>query len=100
MVVSSGDFYSHMGVALAGAKSLGKLATFVGDIVKICTRGRIYVEIPKRYNSCCPQGDEAVTSIIAHLVAVSTASGLFPCSDSRSCSSEKDQEFALLHYKN
>ena len=71
---SAGDSYSHMAFTLAGPlgkASHGKMSTSVGDIVKICTGGRIYVEIPTNYNACCPRGDESVTSLTAHLVAES-----------------------------
>ena len=71
---SSSDSYYHAGVSLAGARSLGLASTFVGDIVKICTGGRIYVEIPTQFNSCCPRGDESVTSLTAHLVGESNCS--------------------------
>lgn len=71
---STKDSYSHAAFTITGhldKGSHGKTSTFVGDIVKICTGGHIYVEIPMAYNSCCPRGDESVTSLTAHLVAES-----------------------------
>ncbi len=43
-------------------------SNIVGDIVKICENGRIWIEIPEG-NPCCPHGDETVTSLSAYLVA-------------------------------
>lgn len=46
-------------------------STHVGDIVKICRGGRIYVNIPVADNACCPRGYEQLTSLTAHLVSES-----------------------------
>ena len=51
-----------------GYMSHQRTSTFVGDIVKICRGGRIYVDIPVEGNACCPRGYESMTSLTAHLV--------------------------------
>lgn len=66
---SDRNAYSHSTFATAGSHT--KTSTFVGDIVKICAGGRIYVNIPSAYNACCPRGEETVTSLTAHLVSES-----------------------------
>ena len=67
----SDNIYTHTTFSMIGQLENGshaKTTTFVGDIVKICTGGRIYVHLPTFYNSCCPRGDSELTSITAHLV--------------------------------
>ena len=66
--------YAHATFTMIGPlepNTSGKASTIVTDIVKICEGGRIYVNIPTAYNSCCPFGTEAFTSITAYLVSES-----------------------------
>ena len=62
--------YSHTGLTTTGPLEHDitvKSSTFVGDLVKICTGGRIYVDVPDD-NSCCPLGEESMTLLTAYLV--------------------------------
>lgn len=68
---SSSNMYSHTTSTVISplqAESYTRASTFVGDMVKICTGGRIYVHIPLTKNTCCPLGEESETLLTAHLV--------------------------------
>ena len=65
------DSARKLDLSLSGYTSVGPSttsSTFVGDIVKICRGGRIYVDIPVQENSYGPLGSESKTSLTAHLV--------------------------------
>ena len=63
--------YSHTTFTMTGPldkDTSGKSSTVVSDMVKICTRGRIYVSILTSNSACCPYGSETATMITAYLV--------------------------------
>jgi hypothetical protein len=52
----------------------GVVTTFTSDVIKLCTGGKIWIEIPQSENGipCCPTGDTQGTFITAVLVREST----------------------------
>lgn len=61
------SYYQYGYATLEGSSS--KTSIRIADIVKVCTGGRIYVNIPTSSNGCCPRGYEQLTSLTAYLVS-------------------------------
>ena len=49
---------------------VGKASTYIGDTVKICSGGSIYVHIPEEnLNPCCPNGQSQTTYLSSFLIS-------------------------------
>lgn len=61
--------------------SVTRTTTNIGDVVKLCAGGNIYVEIPEdRYNPCCPYGRSQSTYLSAFMVSETSCEPSVPLS--------------------
>ena len=61
---------SYSSLVVNTTSNLGKTSTQIGDVVKICSGGSIYMHIPhNQYNPCCPYGRFQTTYLSAVLVS-------------------------------
>ena len=60
---------SYASMLVNTTMNVGKASTYIGDVVKICSGGSIYVHIPdNRYNPCCPMGQSQTTYLSSFLI--------------------------------
>ena len=59
--------------------SVTRTTTNIGDVVKLCAGGYVYVEIPEdRYNPCCPYGRSQSTYLSAFMVSETSCEPTVP----------------------